>query len=85
MMMTKYDISELSLEIPSSSHETEYYRVMDRWESYHEKIQPSSMRRYGNRETFSFSKWLADCEDDRTTGSMLTNPKSRVHFIFGRR
>ena len=67
------DIVELSLEIPNPTHEAEYCRIVDKWEMYKEKIQPPSMRRYGEKENFSFSKWLADCEDDRTTGSMLEN------------
>jgi len=55
---------------------------MDMWEEYNEKIQPPSMRRYGDKDTFSFAKWLADCDDDRTTGSMLTNNiPCTLHFL----
>jgi len=56
---------------------------MDKWEAYNEKIQPPSMRRYGDKEKFSFSKWLTDCEDDRTTGSMLKDniPCTLYYFI----
>jgi predicted acetyltransferase len=61
------------LMIPNPAHEVEYCRIMDKWEAYQEKIQPPSMRRYGEKDKFSFSKWLVDCEDDRTTGSMLTD------------
>ena len=72
----------ISLVIPNASHEAEYRRVMDKWEAYNEKIQPPSMRRYGDRDKFSFAKWLADCEDDRTTGSMLThNIPCTLHFL----
>jgi predicted acetyltransferase len=70
-LLGENDISTLSLVIPNTSHEDEYCRVMDKWDMYHEKVQPPSMRRYADRESFSFSKWLANCEDDRTSGSML--------------
>ena len=77
-----HDIAGLSLVIPNSSHEVEYCRVMDKWEESNEKIQPPSIRRYGDRDKFSFSKWLADCEDDRTTGSMLTsNIPCTLYFL----
>ena len=72
-MTMQHDIAELSLVIPNPAHEAEYCRIIDRWETHNEKIQPPSMRRYSEKENFSFSKWLADCEDDRTTGSMLTD------------
>ena len=65
--------NEFSLVIPDITHKTEYCRVMDLWESYNEKIQPPSMRRYGEIENFSYSKWLSDINDDRNTGSMLEN------------
>lgn len=78
----KQIIFDVSLVIPNSSHEVEYCRVMDKWEGYGEKIQPPSMRRYGDRDKFSFSKWLVDCEDDRTTGSMLTdNIPCTIYFL----
>ncbi len=56
------------LEIPDKSHEKEYERMMDRWESIEENIQPELLR----RGKASYDKWLAWCEDDRTTGSMLS-------------
>ena len=58
----------LCLEIPNITHQTEYERVMDQWEQLEENIQPELMRR-GN---IPFRKWLEYCEDDRTTGSMLS-------------
>ena len=61
-------MTSLVLEIPSLIHQTEYNRVMDRWEQLEENIQPELMRR-GNTP---FEKWLEYCEDDRTTGSMLS-------------
>jgi predicted acetyltransferase len=77
-MLKQYDNDDFSLVIPDLTYKSEYCRVMDKWEEYNEKIQPPSMRRYGDKshgdkKTFSFSKWLANCEDDRTTGSMLAN------------
>jgi len=56
------------LEIPNLTHQQEYERVMDRWEQLEDSIQPELMRR-GNTP---FDRWLAYCEDDRTTGSMLS-------------
>ena len=65
----------LSLVLPGAAHETEYCRVMDRWEALEKNIQPELMRRYSSKlgANVSFEKWLAWCEDDRTTGSMLKN------------
>ena len=75
--------NEYLLVMPNASFESEYCRVMDKWETYNEKIQPPSMRRYGERDEFSYSKWLTDCEDDRTTGSMLANniPCTLYYFV----
>lgn len=61
-------MDSLTLEIPSLIHQPEYERVMDRWEQLEENIQPELMR----RGKTPFEKWLAYCEDDRTTGSMLS-------------
>jgi predicted acetyltransferase len=67
-------INELFLVIPDSSHEEEYCRVMDKWETLETNIQPELMRRYSKRlgANVPFSQWLAWCADDRTTGSMLS-------------
>ena len=81
-MDKNYSAVELSLVIPNPSHEVEYCRVMDKWEEYNEKVQPPSMRRYGDRDKFSFVKWLTDCEDDRTTGSILAdNIPCTLYFL----
>ena len=61
-------MTNLILEIPSKLHQSEYERVMDRWEQLESNIQPELMRR-GNTP---YDKWLEYCEDDRTTGSMLS-------------
>jgi predicted acetyltransferase len=76
------DANDLSLEIPNDCHEKEYCRIIDKWEGYNEKIQPPSIRRYGEKEKFKYSKWLADIEDDRTTGSMLfDNIPCTLYFL----
>lgn len=61
-------MTSLVLEIPDLIHKAEYEYVMDRWEQIEANIQPALMRR-GNA---NFEKWLEYCEDDRTTGSMLS-------------
>ena len=67
--MKKITVSDdLVLEIPNETHCQEYERIMDRWERLENNIQPELMRR-GNTP---FKKWLEYCEDDRTTGSMLS-------------
>jgi predicted acetyltransferase len=58
----------LVLEIPNETHRLEYGRIMDRRERLEGNIQPELMRR-GNTP---YDKWLEYCEDDRTTGSMLS-------------
>ena len=59
---------ELYLEIPSERHEAEYIRMIDRWEALEDNIQPELIRRNGT----PYAKFLEWCEDDRTTGSMLS-------------
>lgn len=67
--MKKITVSDdLVLEIPNETHCQEYERIMDRWERLENNIQPELMRR-GNTP---YKKWLEYCEDDRTTGSMLS-------------
>jgi len=74
----------LSLVIPNASHEAAYIRVMEKWEDLETNIQPELMRRYGKNidERVSYAKWLAWCEDERTTGSMLsTHVPCTLHFL----
>lgn len=74
----------LSLVIPNLSHEAEYARVMEKWEALEENIQPELLRRYSKKlgRNVSFEKWLAWCEDDRTTGSMLsTGVPCTLYFL----
>lgn len=61
-------MADLTLEIPNETHRQEYERIMERWEQQEENIQPELMR----RGSTPYSKWLAYCEDDRTTGYMLS-------------
>ena len=69
---------ELRLEIPNQTHEQEYGRVMDQWETMEERIQPELLSR-GN---IPYDKWLEYCEDDRTTASMLsTHVPATLYFL----
>lgn len=68
----------LFLEIPCAHHERAYTVMMDRWEALGEKIAPQLLAR-GNS---SYSRWLELCEDDRTTGSMLsTKVPCTLYFL----
>lgn len=73
------------LEIPDKSHENAYNQMMNRWESIEAKINPSLLGRYSDKEkgNVPYSKWLEWCEDDRTTGSMLSTkvPCSLYFFV----
>ena len=55
-------------------NEEAYIQMRDKWETIEENIQPELLRRYSKNsgENVSYSKWLEWCEDDRTTGSMLS-------------
>jgi len=77
-------MDELYLEIPNPSHEAAYCRMMDRWEALDENIQPELMRRYSSKlgANVTYERFLAWCEDDRTTGSMLyTKIPCSLHFL----
>lgn len=67
-------MKHFSLEIPNSTHQSEYERTMTKWEQMEDNIQPELMRRYSQKlhGNIPFEKWLEYCEDDRTTGSMLS-------------
>ena len=72
---------DLTLEIPNETHRQEYQRIMERWEQLEDNIQPELMRR-GNTP---YEKWLEYCEDDRTTGSMLsTHVPCTLYFAINR-
>ena len=67
-------MSNLRLEIPNKIHQSEYERIMDKWERIEKDIQPELMRRYSSnrKANIPYDQWLEYCEDDRTTGSMLS-------------
>ena len=57
---------------------------MDRWETIEKNIQPELLRRYSKSlgANVSYSKWLEWCEDDRTTGSMLSTGVPCTLYFF---
>lgn len=68
-------MENLYLEIPDESHEEAYTEMISRWEKLETNINPSLLGRYsGNKKrNLTYAEWLACCEDDRTTGSMLSS------------
>lgn len=78
------NIKNYKLVIPDETYEKQYTEMMDRWESIEDNIQPQLLRRYSKSlgENVSYSKWLEWCEDDRTTGSMLsTGVPCTLYFL----
>ncbi len=78
------DIKNYKLVIPDETYEKQYPEMMDKWESIEENIQPQLLRRYSKSlcKNASYSKWLEWCEDDRTTGSMLsTGVPCTLYFL----
>ncbi len=67
-------MENLFLAVPNESHEKAYVDMINRWEKMETNITPSLLGRYSNKEKSNvpYSKWLEWCEDDRTTGSMLS-------------
>lgn len=67
-------MNNFTLEIPNKNHQAEYERIMTEWEQLEENIQPELMRRYSKKLgcNIPYNIWLSYCEDDRTTGSMLS-------------
>lgn len=67
-------MSNFKLEIPNENHQAEYERIMTEWEQLEENIQPQLMQRYSKKRNgyIPYNIWLSYCEDDRTTGSMLS-------------
>lgn len=81
--MMRVCLDDLSLTLPNDSHQAEYCRIMDAWEAV-EEVQPHLMRRYSARigGNVPYAQWLAWCEDDRTTGSMLAdNVPCSLYFL----
>ena len=67
-------MENLFLAIPDKSHEKAYTEMMNRWEEIETNINPSLLGRYSDnkKRNLTYAEWLACCEDDRTTGSMLS-------------
>ena len=78
------DTKSYKLVIPDKSYEHQYTKVMDRWETIEKNIQPELLRRYSKSlgANVSYSKWLEWCEDDRTTGSMLSTDVPCTLYFF---
>lgn len=77
-------MENLFLAIPNFSHEKAYTEMMECWEMIETNINPSLLGRYSDnkKRNLSYSEWLACCEDDRTTGSMLsTNIPCTLYFL----
>ncbi len=78
------DTMHYKLVLPDESHERQYTQMMDKWEAVENDIQPQLLRRYSDSQgkNVSYSKWLEWCEDDRTTGSMLsTGVPCSLYFL----
>ena len=78
------DTKNYKLVIPDKSYEHQYTNMMDRWESIEDDIQPQLLRRYSDSQgkNVEYSKWLEWCEDDRTTGSMLSTGVPCTLYFF---
>lgn len=77
-------MENLFLAIPDVSHEKAYTEMISRWERIEEKIDPSLLGRYSDnkKRSLTYAEWLACCEDDRTTGSMLsTGVPCTLYFL----
>lgn len=73
-----------TLVLPNGSHEKAYNQMMERWEKLENNIQPELLRRYSKSfgSNVPYAKWLEWCEDDRTTGSMLsTGVPCTLYFL----
>ena len=78
------DIKNYKLVIPAETYEKQYTEMMDKWESIEDNIQPQLLRRYSKSfgKNAPYAKWLKWCEDDRTTGSMLsTGVPCTLYFL----
>ena len=84
VMLKTLESKKYSLVLPDEIHEEAYIQMMDKWEAIEENIQPELLRRYSNSlgTKVSYSKWLEWCEDDRTTGSMLSTGVPCTLYFF---
>lgn len=78
------DSKNYKLVIPDKSYELQYIKMMDKWEATEENIQPELLSRYSKSlgANVSYLKWLEWCEDDRTTGSMLSTGVPCTLYFF---
>lgn len=77
-------MENLHLVIPDESHEKAYTEMISRWEEIETNINPSLLGRYSDnkKRNLTYAEWLACCEDDRTTGSMLsTGVPCTLYFL----
>ena len=84
VMLKTLESKKYSLVIPDETYKEAYIQMMDKWESIEENIQPELLRRYSKSlgANVSYSKWLEWCEDDRTTGSMLSTSVPCTLYFF---
>lgn len=84
VMMKTLEPKKYSLVIPDETYEEAYVQMMVKWESVEDNIQPELLRRYSKSlgANVSYSKWLELCEDDRTTGSMLSTGVPCTLYFF---
>lgn len=84
VMMKTLESKKYSLVLPNETYEKAYIQMMDKWETIEENIQPELLRRYSKSlgANVSYSKWLEWCEDDRTTGSMLSTGVPCTLYFF---
>lgn len=77
-------MKRLFLAVPNESHEKAYTEMISRWENTEKNINPSLLSRYSDnkKRDLTYAEWLACCEDDRTTGSMLsTGVPCTLYFL----
>lgn len=84
VMMKTLEPKKYSLVIPDETYKEAYIQMIDKWEKIEENIQPELLRRYSKSlgANVSYSKWLEWCEDDRTTGSMLSTGVPCTLYFF---
>lgn len=77
-------MENLFLAIPNKSHEKAYTAMIERWQGIETHIDPELLNYYSSKLQCNvpYSKWLEWCEDDRTTGSMLsTKVPCTLYFL----
>lgn len=77
-------MENLFLSIPDESHEKAYMTMIERWQKTEPRIDPELLNCYSGKlqRNVPYSKWLEWCEDDRTTGSMLsTKVPCTLYFL----